>query len=122
MQINLFCPSEGLNVAVDDNWDQSDDLQHLIDAYKQAQNFISQHNPTFKHHQYQMDFGLTSGFQIFITPVALINKTKYKREADSEYDFMHDELVGFANHLGMGVVNRLGQIDYLRTLNCKKKN
>lgn len=63
---NFKTDNVGLNVAIDDCWDLTDDLRFMIEAYHQAFEFVQQHNHTAIFYQYALCYGRISGFQIFI--------------------------------------------------------
>lgn len=153
---NFLVKGSGINVAIDDCWDLTDDLRFMIEAYQQAQEFVKESNASAIFYQYSLCFGQTSGFQIFITSelgqeefitnalkdwgkqrkfttvnqevrdlVSLPyfsetakNLTMYnlRRALNKEYQNMYNQLIDFANVIGLGLVDNWGTVDYFSEL------
>jgi hypothetical protein len=154
--LNFLVGRSGINVAIDDCWDLTDDLRFMIEAYQQAQEFVKKSNASALFYQYSLCFGQTSGFQIFIAselgqdefitnalkdwskqrkfitvnqevrdltslpyfPETTKNLTVYnlRRVLKKEYQNMYNQLIDFANAIGLGLVTKTGNVDYFSDL------
>lgn len=155
---NFMTNRSNFSVAIDDNWDLTDDLIFMTEAYDKAYQFVQTQNNLTLFYKYFLRFGKQSGFQMYIgshsdmdsfitksldqspsqtmpdtyftkpySPKRVKNLTfkSLRTLLNSEYRYLHRELIKFANQIGMGFVDSNGMVNYitnLRKLSAGRQN
>lgn len=155
---NFMTNRSNFSVAIDDNWDLTDDLIFMTEAYDKAYQFVQTKNNLTLFYKYFLRLGKQSGFQMYISYHSDLNSfitkslsqsssqtlpdmyfTKpyspkrvkkltlksLKALLNSEYRYLHRELIKFANQIGMGFVDSNGMVNYitnLRKLSAGRQN